>query len=175
MLPRFLLAALLAFFAIPLTFAQDRSPGPVAHAQCKFQDGKNVTVDYLSPSMNGRKIFGGAVPYGQVWQTGDGQPPALVANTSLMVGGKNVPAGNYTIFTLPDPHRWTLIINKKTGKVDLPYAYESSELVRIDLLVRPINFTVENFTIAFDQRLGGCVLNLRWENTEASVLVAEAQ
>jgi hypothetical protein len=175
MLSRSLLAALLLFFAFPLAYAQDQSPGPAAHAQCKFPDGKNVTVDYLSPGTNGRRIFGDAVPYGQVWQTGDGQPPALVANTNLMLGGKNVPAGNYTIFTIPDPHKWTLIINKKTGKLDLPYEYESSELARIDLLVRPINSTVENFTIALDQRRGGCVLSLRWENTEASVLVAEEQ
>ena len=169
--PRFLFVALL--YVIPLALAQDQSPSPPARAQCKFLDGKDVTVDYFSPRMNGRKIFGDSVPYGQVWQTGAGKPTTFVTNTNLMVGGKNVPAGNYTIFTIPDAGKWTLIVNKRTGKLDLPYAYESSELVRIDLTLRPMTAPVENFTITFDQRRGGCVLNLRWENTEASVLLAE--
>ena len=175
MSPRFLFVALLSFYVIPLALARDQPPGLPARAQCDFPDGKNVTVDYFSPGMNGHKIFGGSVPYGQVWQTGANQPPTFVTSTNLMVGGKNVPAGHYTIFTIPDSAKWTLIVNQRTGKLDLPYAYESSELVRIDLTLRPMTSPVENSTITFDQRRGGCVLNLRWENTEASVLIAETK
>jgi hypothetical protein len=173
MLPRLLSIALLAPCLIQCASAQEQLPSPPAHAQCKFPDGKHLTVDYFSPRMNGRKIFGDFVPYGQVWQTGANQPTTFDTSTNLMVGGKNVPAGNYTLFTIPDLHNWKLIINKRTAKLDPPYAYESSELLRVDLLVKAMPAVAENFTIVLDQLRGGCVLNLRWENTEASVLVAE--
>jgi hypothetical protein len=172
---RFLLVALLSFYVVQNVRAQNESPSLPARAQCKFTDGKEVTVDYFSPGRNGRKIFGGLVPYGQVWQTGANRPTTFATSSNLSVGGKEVPTGNYTIFTIPDADQWTLIVNKRNDKLDLPYKYESSELVRVDLLVRPLNSPVENFTITFDQRRGGCVMNLRWENTEASVLVAETK
>jgi hypothetical protein len=172
MLSRFLWTSLATLCFIAYASGQE-APVPPAHAECHFPDGKQLTLDYFSPGMNGRKIFGGSVPYGRVWQPGANHPTTFVTNTNLMVGGKNVPAGKYTIFTIPDPHTWKLIINKRIARLDFPYVYESSELVRIDLLVRPLPAAVENFTIAVDQRRGGCVLNLRWENTEASVLVAE--
>ncbi len=173
---RFVFVAFLSVnAAIPLAFAQNQLPSLPAHSECKFLDGKDVSVDYFSPKMNGRRIFGDSVPYGQVWQTGANKPTTFVTTTNLVVGGKNVPAGNYTIFTIPDSRKWTLIVNKRTNNLDLPYTYESSELVRIDLTLRPLASPVENFTIMFDQRRGGCVLNLRWENTEASVLIAETK
>ena len=172
---RILWVALLSTSIAPLASTQDQSSSLPARAQCKFVDGKDVTVDYFSPRMNGRKIFGATVPYGQVWQTGASKPTTFVTNTNLIVGGKNVPAGSYTIFTIPDSDKWTLIVNKRISKVDLPYTYESSELARIDLTLRSMTSPIESFTIAFDQSRGGCVLNLRWENTEASVLIAETK
>jgi len=164
----------IGLYLTPITIAQDSTAGP-QRAQCAFPDGKDVTVVYFSPRMNGRKIFGGFVPYGQVWETGDGKPTMFATNTNLMVGGKRVPAGKYTIFTIPDMNKWTLIIKRGTGNPDLPYSYESSELVRVDLLVRRMTPDLESFTITFDQRRGGCVLNLRWEAVEASALIAETK
>jgi hypothetical protein len=167
--------ALLSSYIAPFALAQIQRPSSPAQAQCKFSDGKAVTVDYSSPRMKGRKIFGGLVPYGQVWRTGANEATTFVATANLIVGGKNVPAGNYTIFTIPNPDKWTLIINKKTGEWGIPYKYEADELTRVDLTLLPISSPVENFTITFDQRRGGCVLNMRWENTEASVLVVETK
>jgi hypothetical protein len=175
MSPRFLCVVILSACAAPLGLGQNQSSILPSHAQCKFSDGKEVTVDYFSPEMKGRKIFGDSVPYGKVWQTGAKQPTTFTTNTGLIVGGESVPAGSYTIFTIPDSTKWTLIVNKRTSKLDPPYTYESSELVRTELTLRPLSSAVENFTIVFDQRRGGCVLNLRWENTEASVLIAEAK
>jgi hypothetical protein len=125
--------------------------------------------------MKGRKIFGGLVPYGQVWRTGANEATKFVATTNLIVGGKNVPAGNYTIFTIPGLDKWTLIINKKTGEWGIPYKYESDELTRVDLTLLPISSPVENFTISFDQGRGGCVLKMRWDTVDASVLVVETK
>jgi hypothetical protein len=170
-----LFLALLGSYLTPLALAQTQRPSPPAQTQCKFPDGKSATIDYSSPRMNGRKIFGGLVPYGQVWRTGANEATTFVTTANLIVGGKNVPAGTYTIFTIPNPDKWTLIINKRTGEWGIPYKYDSDELTRAELTLLPISSPVENFAITFDQRRGGCVLNMRWEKTEASVLIAETK
>ena len=165
--------AWLSLMAAPFVSAQTQRPSPPAQAQCKFQDSKTVTVDYSSPRMRGRKIFGGLVPYGQVWRTGANEATTFVTTADLIVSGKEVPAGSYTIFTIPNPDQWTLIINKKTGEWGIPYKYEADEQTRAILTVLPLGSPVENLSISFDQRTGGCVLRVRWENTDASALVAE--
>src|SRR5437764_9531777 len=81
---------------------QSKRPSPPAQAQCKFADGKTVKSDYSSPRMKGRKIFGGLVPYGQVWRTGANDATTLVTDTNVRIGDKDVPPGNYTIFTIPN-------------------------------------------------------------------------
>lgn len=169
-------AALLATILITLaalSFAQDKSsrPSPPAQAQCKFSDGKTITVDYSSPRMKGRKIYGGLVPYGQVWRTGANEATTFVTTADLSVGGKDVPAGNYTIFTVPNPDKWTLIVNKQTGEWGIPYKYESDELGRVDMEVSRTPSPVENFTISFHEMGDGCHMYLDWENTRATVLI----
>ena len=149
-----------------------QKPSPAAQAQCKFSDGKTITVDYSSPRMKGRKIFGDLVPYGQVWRTGANEATTFVTTANVNVGGKSVPAGSYTIFTVPNQGSWKLIINKKTGEWGIPYKYEADELGRVDMKVSQTPSAVENFTIVFDQ---DCTLNVSWENTQASVQITEGK
>jgi len=172
------LAVLIAFLLTItiLTLAQqDKSkrPSPAANAQCQFSDGKSVKVDYSSPRAKGRKIFGDLVPFGQVWRTGANEATSFVTDTNLSAGGKDIPAGNYTIFTVPAPDKWTLIINKKTGEWGIPYKYESDELARVDMSVSKTSGPVENFTIAFDQKGNACTMRMEWENTRAQVDLSE--
>src|ERR1700685_139080 len=103
-------------FALRSNGQQDKGqrPSPPAQAQFSFADGKTVTVDYSSPRAKGRKIFGGLVPYGQVWRAGANEATTLTTDTAITVGGKTVPAGTYTLFTIPNEGKWTLIISKKT-------------------------------------------------------------
>jgi hypothetical protein len=154
---------------------QDKSkrPSPPAQAQCKFSDGKTISVDYSSPRMKGRKIFGDLVPYGQVWRTGANEATTFVTNTGVTAGGRDIPAGNYTIFTVPDQSKWTLIVNKHTGEWGIPYKYESEELARIPMSVAKTSGPVEDFTIAFDQGGSSCTMKISWEETEASVQFSE--
>ena len=171
---KFALLTVLLFTAATLTsaqMAQDKSkrPSPPASAQCKFSDGKTVKVDYSSPRMKGRKIFGGLVPSGEVWRTGANEATTLVTDANLIVGGANVPAGSYTIFTVPNTDKWVLIVNKKTGEWGIPYKYEADELARVDMKVGRIADPVENFTITFEGEGSSCTMILRWENTRASV------
>src|SRR5881275_3641388 len=106
-------------------------PSPAAKASCALADGKSIAVDYSSPRAKGRKIYGGLVPYGQVWRAGANDATTFVTDANLTVNGKDVPAGRYTIFTIPNQGKWTLIINKKTGEWGIPYKYESDELARV--------------------------------------------
>lgn len=163
-------------FSLSLASAQEDSskrPSPAAQAQCKFNDGKSITVDYSSPRAKGRKIFGELVPYGKVWRTGANEATTFVTDGNLIVGSKDVPAGNYTIFTVPDQNKWTLIVNKKTGEWGIPYKYESDELARVEMSVTPAPSAMENFTISFDQNGKSCKMNIGWENTRASVEIKE--
>jgi hypothetical protein len=174
-----LIAALFAVATLAsaqMSMAPDKSkrPSPPANAQCKFSDGKTITVDYSSPRAKGRKIFGTAsekalVPYGEIWRAGANEATTFVSDANLTVGGKAVPAGSYTIFTIPKSDKWTLIINKKTGEWGIPYKYEADELARVDMSVSKTAAPVENFTVAFDRAGGKCTLRMEWENTRASV------
>ncbi len=159
-----------------LALAQEdksKRPSPPANAECKFTDGKTIKVDYSSPRVKGREIYSGLVPYGQVWRTGANEATSFVTNANLTVGGKDVPSGSYTIFTVPNKDKWTLIINKKTGEWGIPYKYEADELARVDMQVSATSAPVENFTISFHEMGNGCHMYLDWENTRATVELTE--
>ncbi len=144
-------------------------PSPAASASCDLGGGKSVNTDYSSPRMKGRKIFGELVPFGQVWRTGANEATTFVTGSDIVVGGKTVPAGSYTIFTVPNADKWTLIINKKTGEWGIPYKYESDELARVDMKVSKLPSPVENFTLSYVKSGSGCNLQVDWESTRASV------
>src|SRR5271166_143015 len=159
-----------------MNMSQDKAkrPSPPASAECKFSDGKTIKIDYSSPRAKGRKIFGEAsqqalVPYGEVWLTGANDATTFVTDTNLMVGGKAVPAGSYTIFTVPKADAWWLVISKKTGEWGTDYPGEKEDLVRVPMSVSKTAAPVENFTIAFDPAGSKCTLRMEWENTRASV------
>jgi hypothetical protein len=169
-----LVVLLLPVFAL-LACAQDASkrPSPAAQAQCKFSDGKTVKSDYSSPRTKGRKIFGGLVPYGEVWRAGANEATTLVTDTNLNVGGKDVPAGSYTIFTIPNADKWVLIISKKTGEWGSPYPGEGDDFTRVDMKVSALSSPMENFTIGFDQTGSTCAMHLDWDKTRATVDISE--
>ena len=153
---------------------ESKRPSPPARTQCKFSDGKTITVDYSSPRVRGRKIFGELVPYGEVWRTGANEATTFVVDENFITAeGISLPAGSYTIFTVPNPDRWMLIINKHTGEWGIPYRYESEELARVPMSVTRLSSPVENFTISFDHTGGSCTMRMSWENTQASVEFTE--
>src|ERR1700732_88619 len=163
-----LVPAVLLAFAIAAG-AQDSRPSPAASASCDLGGGKTIKTDYSSPRMKGRKIYGDLVPYGKVWRTGANDATAFVTSADVKVGGKTVPAGSYTLFTVPAADKWTLIVSKKTGEWGIPYKYESDELARVDMKVSKLPSPLENFTIAYDKAGSGCQRRVDWETTRASV------
>jgi len=166
--------ATLASAQMNMSDDKSKRPSPPASATCKFSDGKTIKIDYSSPRAKGRKIFGDAsekalVPYGQIWRTGANDSTTFVTDANLNVGGKAVPAGSYTIFTVPKADAWSLVISKKTGEWGTDYPGEKEDLVRVPMTVSKTSAPVENFTIAFDQAGSKCTLRIEWENTRASV------
>lgn len=150
---------------------QDKSkrPSPPAHARCTLPGGDTITVDYSAPSMRGRKIYGGLVPYNEVWRTGANEATTFVTTTDLNAGGITIPKGSYTLFTIPGEKSWKLIINKQTGQWGTDYN-AAQDLARIEMKTEPIEIPLEKFHISLmnppdDNSV--CTLRLDWEKTRA--------
>lgn len=164
--------AALMFTTVAAVPQQDKSkrPSPPGTAEVTLK-GKKITIDYSRPSMKGRKIMGELVPYGQVWRTGANEATTLTTEVDLNIGGANVPAGKYTIYTLPSENAWKLIINKQTGQWGTVYN-QDQDLARVDMQKSQTQQPVEQFTISFDKKGDNSAdLVLEWENTRLSVPV----
>jgi Protein of unknown function (DUF2911) len=169
-----LAVSLLLFFVVlsPGQTQQDKSkrPSPPGTAEVTLK-GKTVTIDYGRPSMRGRKIMGGLVPYGQVWRTGANEATTLTTAVDLNIGGTKLPAGKYTLWTLPSADTWKLIINKQTGQWGTNYD-EKQDLARVDMQKTELNAPVEQFTISFDKKSEDTAdLVMQWEKTRVSIPV----
>lgn len=164
----FLMMLTLSLATVALAQGGEKA-SPPASATCDLGGGKSITTNYSSPRLRGRKMIGEHNPYGQVWRTGANEATTFVTTANVDVGGTAVPAGSYTIFTIPEPGQWTLIVNKKTGEWGIPYKYEGDELARIHMKVSTLPSKVEDFTIAYDKTPTGCTMRLDWDMTRASV------
>jgi len=154
-----------------LAFAQqDKSqrPSPPGTAEVTLK-GKKITVEYSRPSLKGRKVGQELAPYGKVWRTGANEATSFTTEIDLNIGGVKVPAGKYTLYSLPSEGTWKLIINKQTGQWGTQYN-EAQDLARIDMKKSSLPQPVEQFTISFDKKGENAAdLNLDWENTRVSV------
>jgi hypothetical protein len=162
--------ALVTLAASAVLHAQGGKPSPPAKAQVELK-GKQVSIDYSRPKMRGRKIMGGLVPYGAVWRTGANDATSLKTAVDLEIGGAKVPAGSYTLYTLPSASSWKLIINKQTGQWGTEYD-ASQDLARVDLAKSALPNPLEDFTIEFEKTAAdSTTLVLEWETTKLSVPV----
>lgn len=161
------LCAVLLLSVLPLQAQQRPMASPPGSTEITL-DGKKVTINYHRPSMKGRKIFGELVPYGKVWRTGANNATSLKTEVDLMFGNTVVPAGSYTLWTLPTEQGWKLIINKQTGQWGTQYS-EAQDLARVDMKVDKLSAAVEQFTITLTSTKNGGMLKLEWETTAASI------
>lgn len=164
------LVMLIAVLGMAQQPPQDKSkrPSPPGTAEVTLKN-KEITIDYSRPSLKGRKVGQELAPYGKVWRTGANEATALNTAIDLNIGGAKVPAGKYTLYTLPSEGTWKLIINKQTGQWGTQYD-ESQDLARVDMKKTALPQPVEQFTISFDKKNENTAnLNLDWENTRVSV------
>jgi hypothetical protein len=129
--------------------------------------GAHIVIDYGVPSARGREIFGALVPYGEVWRTGANRATHLSTDRDLVMGGARVPAGTYTLFTIPGPHAWTLIVNRRTDITGTAHD-PAADLVRVPMQVQSLPQHVEDFTVVVDP---AGLLRLQWDHIEAVVPV----
>ena len=141
--------------------------------------GTHIAIDYGRPAMRNRKIFGGVVAWDQVWRTGANFATRFSTSADLVIGGKTIPKGTYTLWTLPSRGGWQFIVNKQTlvpcqGEAcTLPSRARmwgteytaDSDLVRVDVKTEPLPQPVEQFIIAVVPQGKGGVIRMDWETT----------
>ena len=134
--------------------------------------GAPAWIDYSRPSRRGRDIFGALEPWDKVWRTGANAATQFSTPVDLTIGGSTVPAGKYTLWTLPSPTGWKLIINKQTGQWGT--AYDSTQdLARVDAKVETLATPVEQFVIAFEPAADAKAITFTWDKTRYSVPVSK--
>lgn len=194
-LSRWLLVFAALGVAEPLR-AQDlhpsRRPSPVAIAKI-FVGDAYVKVTYSGPYRRGRAIFGAAgdtvtylVPWGEVWRTGANEATELTTTGALMVGGQRLPAGTYSIFTVPGRTNWNVRFNsalgldgtnrqsEETGEFEPAYD-DANDVLRLDIPTRALTEDVDQFTIVLERTSSGADLVMRWERTEVRIPVVAAR
>ncbi|GGH05427.1 DUF2911 domain-containing protein [Silvibacterium dinghuense] len=171
-----LLVLVLSLFAGVRAHAQcdphnPNPPSPPAQASVSL-GGSDVTIYYCAPSMRGRKIFGSLLPYDKWWRTGANSATTIKTSTGLMIGSLMVPAGTYTLYSIPSETTWKLIVNKQTGQWGTVYKPEM-DLGRTDMMKGEApSSPVETFKISFEKTEGKKTqLHLIWENTDVYVPV----
>jgi len=152
--------------------AAGRGLGPLSPADTvKAQvGGANITIGYHRPFIRGRTIFGQVVPLGRVWRTGANQATAFTTDRDLLIGDTRVPAGSYTVWSLPSENGWHLILNKQTGQWGTEYHAEQ-DLAHIPMQIETLSTPHEQFTIAVAE---DGTLSLAWADRRATVPVKVA-
>ncbi len=163
-------AVLIAVLLSPVEAQRPRVRVSPHETAASVVDGAKISITYGRPSMRGRKIFGGLVPYGRVWMPGADEATIFETAAPLrFTGGFLLPAGSYSLYTLPESSRWTLIINKMTGQFHTYYPADR-DLAKLPMHVESLETPLEMLTISAVQRPGGGgSLRLEWERTRASV------
>jgi hypothetical protein len=166
------LVLLIGMMAIAQQAPPDKSKRPSPHDKTEVTlKGKKITIEYGRPYLKGRKVGQELAPYGKVWRTGADEATALTTEIDLNIGGAKVPAGKYTLYTLPSEGTWKLIINKQTGQWGTEY-HQDQDLARVDMKKQEITVPVEQFTIALDQDSNDSAdLILEWEKTRVFVTI----
>jgi hypothetical protein len=171
-----------AFLAGSTALAQQKRLSPHETISTVI-DGNRVMVVYGRPyqikpgTTEARKIWGGLVPYGQVWRTGADEATLFITQQPILLGGSVIPAGCYTLWTLPDEDGTAkLIINKQIGQWGInprnpQSVYDpTNDVARVDLKNDTLDKPVEQFTMAISRNpTGGGLLKLSWDTTQFSV------
>jgi hypothetical protein len=130
-------------------------------------DGAKISITYGRPYLKGRPLEKLA-PNGKEWRTGADEATTLVTDKPLKFGTLAVPAGTYTLYTLPGEKEWQLIVSKKTGQWGIPYP-AGEDLGRVPMKVETASAPVEQLTISIDDTAAGGTLKISWGGTVASV------
>ena len=146
-------------------------PAASAHAVVKQRVGlTDVEVDYSRPNKNNRNIFGGLVPFDKPWRTGANQPTKIKTSAPVKLGDKEVPAGEYVLYTIPGANEWTIVLSKNLKAQSLADHKPEDEAARVTAKPMTLAAPAETFTIGFeDLRANSATLYLEWDKTRVPV------
>ena len=169
---------ILGFVGFNVMKTQTKKNSPEATAVFE-QNGLSLTVNYCRPSKKGRVIFDELVPFGKVWRTGANEATTFETNKDLVIDGQVLPAGKYTLWTIPGLDTWTVIFNSKQYGWGVNFNGEASmdpnfNVVQTNVVVERLLDPVEMFTIAFDTS-EALFLTLEWDQTHVGVPLQPAQ
>lgn len=146
-------------------------PAPSPTASLNQRVGlTDVEIVYARPGAKGRVMIGQVEPFGKVWRTGANNATTISFSTAVKLGGKDIPAGKYALFTIPTEKDWTVIINKGDKQWGAFTYDESADLVRFSVTPVKLNEFVETFEIGFnDLRDDSATINLTWEKLRVPI------
>jgi len=154
-------ALFIGFSAAAQQDKSKRASPPVKVTETTKQ-GITITIDYGQPSLKGRKIGTDIVPYGKIWRTGANEATVFEINKDVKIEGQVLPAGKYSLYTLPDEKEWTVIFNKSWNQWGTKYS-ESDDQLRVT--VKPEKSESFQEKLTFDISKSGEV-SLEWGDTE---------
>ncbi|HET8837427.1 MAG TPA: DUF2911 domain-containing protein [Flavobacteriaceae bacterium] len=160
-------------FSFPSIYAQDFSELDKSPMDVAFIRGENnmpmIRIIYSRPQKNGRKIFGGLVPYSEVWRTGANEATEITLYADMTINGERVPAGTYTLYTIPAKDEWTIIINNAVN-VWGAFGYdEEKDVLRVKVPAEQTSAPVEAFSMTFQPVENGAKLLMGWDDTYVEV------
>ncbi len=160
-------------FAIPFLANAQELPQPSPHGEVEQIIGlTEVEVEYSRPSVKGRKIFGDLVPMNEIWRTGANRNTMISFDGPVKVQGEDVPQGTYSLFTIPGPESWIVILNRDTALWGADDYTDSLDVLRVKVKPEACEHT-ETMTFVFEDVVNDQArLDLRWESTRVSVVIA---
>ncbi len=141
---------------------------PLAIIGIRYKDNY-IKITYSQPQKKSREIFGNLVPYGKVWRTGANEATEITATKDIQIDSIILKAGTYSIFTIPDKHQWTIIINSDVGLWGAYNYNEQKNIWRFAVPVQPSDRKYEYFTMTFDHRNEVADLLIMWDRTKVAV------
>lgn len=163
--------AVVLLIAFKFLQANTKKASPEATVEYK-KDGTEISVFYCQPSKKGRDIFGGLIPYGTVWRTGANEATTFTTNKDLTISGKTLPAGKYTLWTIPQKDKWSVIFNSKMYDWGVSFGGVASreaaaDVLQVEVPVEALGAVQEQFQISFDEATPAMVL--AWDKTKVAV------
>lgn len=152
--------------------AQIQTPQPSPAIKIEQKVGlTDVTLEYSRPAMRGRTIFGDLVPYGEVWRTGANANTKITFSTDVMINGKKLTKGSYSIYSIPNKDSWEMMFYSSTDNWGVPQNWDESKVaLKAKAEVTKLPMTMESFTIMIhDLKNDSASLNFAWANTKATL------
>lgn len=165
---------IICFATITIGIAQIRMPAPSPTQTIKQDFGlSSIELTYSRPGIKGRKIFGELVPYGKMWRTGANGATRIKFGDDVVIGGQQVKAGEYALYSIPNENEWEIILNKGVDNGGLTGYKPEEDVTRFKVKSTSLPKPVETFTMGFEEvKPSSTELQLRWENISVNIPIS---